>query len=146
MPLGVRMHRHLMILILHGSCLALVRAGLVRRRLRRGGCAPTSNLQVASLERARPSRDRTSPVGSYRDPPLVSNTFSAPSFAALPKVSYALMMSLIANRWYTSLPGCTLPERTTFRSMGVVAVSTSRVVSVMLWLQSFSRCSSTGLP
>ena len=56
------------------------------------------------------------------------------------------MMSFIAKRCVTSLPGCSLPDRTTFSSIGVVTVSTSRVVSEIFVSQSFSRCSSTGLP
>ena len=68
------------------------------------------------------------------------------SFAAFPNVSYAFITSSRAKRCVTSLLGCNLPEPTTFSSIGVVTVSTSLVVSVMLRSQSFSTWSSTGLP
>ena len=58
----------------------------------------------------------------------------------------AFITSSRAKRWVTSLLGCSLPEATTFGSIGVVTVSTSLVFSVMLRSHSFSTCSSTGLP
>src|ERR1035438_1486021 len=70
--------------------------------------------------------------------PFFRITFSAPSLAALPNVSYAFMMSFIAKRCVTSLCGCNSPDCTIFSSMGVVIVSTSRVVSEILRSQSFS--------
>ena len=67
-------------------------------------------------------------------------TLSTPSFAAFANVSYAFITSPRAKRCVTSLPGCNLPDLTTLSSIGVVTVSTSRVVSVMLRSQSFSTC------
>ena len=51
-------------------------------------------------------------------------------------------MSFSAKRWVSSC-GCSRPDFTTFRSIGVVTVSTSHVVMEMLRSQSCSRCSST---
>ena len=66
--------------------------------------------------------------------------------AALPKTSYAFITSASLKRWVTSFAGWTLPDCTTLSSMGVVTVSTSRVVRVMLCAQSRSSWSCTGLP
>ena len=72
--------------------------------------------------------------------------FRARSFIALPKVSYAFIASSNVKWWVINCLGRTLPDTTVFKSIGVVTVSTRRVVRVMLCDQSLSRFNWTGLP
>ncbi len=103
---------------------------------------PRCEFGADSLSEAPGFQDNGIRDGPRREVPLASlnlalqsarmMTLSAFSLAALPNVSYALIMSSSLNSWVMSLRGSSWPETTLFRSIGVVTVSTSRVVMVTL--------------
>jgi hypothetical protein len=103
----------------------------------------------ALARRPRAARPRASRRASRRTSLRYARrmmTFSARCFAASPNVSYAFITSSRRNSCVMSFRGASRPETTFRRSIGVVTVSTSRVVIVTLCDQSFSSLSDTGLP
>jgi len=75
-----------------------------------------------------------------------SITFSAFSFTALPKVLYAWIISFNLKRWVINFLASSFLDCTFLKSIGVVTVSTSRVVMVIFLDHKVSSYNSTLLP